>query len=44
MAHRPTQSDNFICLLCGLIFLLFSAAIFARFESQQGDFINTGLW
>ncbi len=37
MPHRITHRDNFTWLLCGLVFLLFSGAIFSQIESQQGQ-------
>ena len=36
MAPKITQRDNFIWLFFALIFLLFSGAIFAQFESELG--------
>ena len=36
MAPQITQRDNFIWLFFALIFLLFSGAIFAQFESELG--------
>ncbi len=37
MAPKITQRDNFIWLFFALIFLLFSGAVFAQFESELGQ-------
>lgn len=37
MAGTLTDRDNFIWLLSGLIFLLFSGAIFAQFDFEEGQ-------
>ena len=44
MAPKITQRDNFIWLFFALIFLLFSGAVFAQFESELGRrLVNSSL-
>ena len=37
MSPQLTARDNFVWLLLALVFLLFSGAMFAQFESAQGQ-------
>jgi voltage-gated potassium channel len=40
MPKPISERDNFLWLLIALVFLLFSGAIFAQFESEQGQRLN----